>query len=117
MDLQLIPLNLTGFSMMCSHAIMGLGRYAVDHGVVKAVSPEAVVRIQSPCGLLTANVKCEDGKSGAARVRSSPCFVFATDLIINLGMPNVVLFKTIALNLCTHTAGYGELNSRGVFLF
>ena len=90
MDLQLILLNLTGFGMMCSHATMGLGRYAVDHGIVKAVSPETVVRIQSPCGLLTANVNYKDGKSGTVRVRSSPCFVFATDLTINLGMPKCV---------------------------
>ena len=72
--------------MMCSHATMGLGRYAVDHGIVKGVSPETVVRILSPCGLLTANVQCEDGKSGAVRVKSSPCFVFDTDHTINMGM-------------------------------
>ena len=88
--------------MMCSHASMGLGRYAVDHGIVKAVSQETVVRILSPCGLLTANVNCEDGRSGTVRVRSSPCFVFATDLTINLGMPNIVTFKTIivCVQLC-----------------
>ena len=77
-----------GFGMMCSHATMGLGRYAVDYGIVKGVSPETVVKIQSPCGLLTANVRCDDGKSGAVRVESSPCFVSATDLTINMGMPN-----------------------------
>ena len=82
----------TGFGMMCSHATMGLGRYAVDHGIVKGVSPETVVRIQSPCGLLTANVQCEDGKSGTVRVKSSPCFVFDTDLTINMGMPNECVF-------------------------
>lgn len=75
--------------MMCSHATMGLGRYAVDHGIVKGVSPETVVKIQSPCGLLTANVQCGDGKSGAVRVESSPCFTSATDLTINLGMSNI----------------------------
>lgn len=71
--------------MMCSHAIMALGRYAVDYGIVKGVSPETVVKIQSPCGLLTANVQYGDGKSGAVRLRSSPCFVFATDFTIALG--------------------------------
>jgi len=65
---------------------MALGRYAIDYGIVKGVSPETVVKIQSPCGLLTANVRYEDGKSGVVRLRSSPCFVFATDLTIDLGM-------------------------------
>ena len=65
---------------------MALGRYAVDYGIVKGVTPETVVKIQSPCGLLTANVQYEDGKSGAVRVRSSPCFVSDTDLTITIGM-------------------------------
>ena len=78
--------------MMCSHATMGLGRYAVDHGIVTVVSPETVVKIESPCGILTANVQCEGGKSGAVRVKSSPCFVSATDLTINLGTVQVLIF-------------------------
>ena len=71
---------------MCGHATIALGRYAVDYGIVKPVSPETVVKLQCPCGLVTAYVQYENGKSGAVRFESVPCFAFATDLTINLSM-------------------------------
>ena len=79
-------LTLLGYSVMCGHATIALGRYAVDHGIVKGVSPETVVKLQCPCGLVTAYVQYEDGKSGAVRFESVPSFAFATDLTINLCM-------------------------------
>ena len=75
-----------GYSVMCGHATIALGRYAVDYGIVKGVSPETVVKLQCPCGLVTAYVQYEDGKSGAVRFESVPSFAFATDLTINLRM-------------------------------
>jgi len=51
-----------------------LDRYAVDHGTVKGVSPETVVKIQRPCGLVTAHVEYQDGKIVAVRFESVPCF-------------------------------------------
>ena len=71
---------------MCGDATIALGRYAVDYGIVKGVSPETVVKLQCPCGLVTAYVQYEDGKSGAVRFESVPSFAFATDLTINLRM-------------------------------
>jgi len=70
---------------MCGHATISLGRYAVDYGKVKAVSPETVVKIQCPCGLVTAYVEYQDGKTGTVRFESVPCFVYAADQKINLG--------------------------------
>ena len=71
---------------MCGHCTIALGKYAVDHGIVKGVSPETTVKIQCPCGLVTAHVEYQDGKSGTVRFESVPCFSFAADLIVNLGM-------------------------------
>ena len=68
---------------MCGDATIAMRRYAVDHGIVEAVSPETVVKVQCPCGLVTAYVQYEDGKSGAIRFESVPSFLFATDLTID----------------------------------
>jgi len=76
---------ISGYTRMCNHCAIALGRYAVDHGIVKGVSPETIVKIQCPCGLVTAHVEYQDGRAGAVRIDSVPCFVFATDLTINLG--------------------------------
>lgn len=69
---------------MCGHAVIALGRYAVDHGMVKGVSPETQVNIQCPCGLVRVFVQYDDKtkKSGRVRFESVPAFAFATQLDI-----------------------------------
>ena len=59
-----------GYSTMCGHAVIALGRYAVDHGMVKGTAPVTEVRIQCPCGLVRAFVDYDDGKSGAVSFES-----------------------------------------------
>lgn len=72
---------------MCGYATIALGRFAVDFGLVKAVSPETTVKIQCPCGLVTAKVEydVDNSRSGATKLESVPCFVFTTNLRVNVG--------------------------------
>ena len=74
----------TGYSTMCGHAILSLGRYALDYGIVLPVAPETRVNIQCPCGIVSVFVQYSNGKSGRARFQSVPAFVFAKDLKIEL---------------------------------
>ena len=78
--------NYVGYSNFCGHATIGLGRYAVDSGIVKGISPETTIKIQCPTGLVTAHVEYEDGKAGAVRFECVPAFVYATDRMINMGV-------------------------------
>jgi len=73
------------YALMCGHCTIALGRYAVDHGIVKGVSPETTVKIQCPCGLVTTHVEYQNSKAGAVRFESVPCFVSATDLTVYVG--------------------------------
>ena len=75
----------TACGYMCGYATIALGRFAVDYGLVKGVSPETVVKIQCPCGLVTTKVQYDNGKTGSTRLQSVPCFVFATEVKVNLG--------------------------------
>ncbi len=70
---------------MCGHAVISLGRYAIDYNLVKPVSPVTRVNIQCPCGLVTAYVQYDTGRSGDVHFESVPSFAFATDLTISLG--------------------------------
>ncbi len=70
---------------MCGHVVLSLGRYAIDYNLVKPVSPVTRVNIQCPCGLVTAYVQYEGGRSGDVHFESVPSFAFATDLTISLG--------------------------------
>ncbi|XP_069772968.1 trans-L-3-hydroxyproline dehydratase [Narcine bancroftii] len=74
-----------GYSTMCGHAIMALGRYALDYGLIaEPSSPETQVNIHCPCGLVRAFVHYNRGKSGRVRFHSVPAFVFAADVPVDV---------------------------------
>jgi trans-L-3-hydroxyproline dehydratase len=82
-DLAVLFMHNEGWSTMCGHAVIALGRYAVDTGLVPAVEPETIVRIQCPCGLVTARVQVHEGQSGAVGFESVPAFAFARDAMVS----------------------------------
>jgi trans-L-3-hydroxyproline dehydratase len=63
-DLAVLFMHNQGYSTMCGHAVIALGRYAVDHGLVAARSPVTEVGIECPCGLVMAEVEVENGRAG-----------------------------------------------------
>ena len=81
-DLAVLFLHNDGYSTMCGHAVIALGRYAVDRGLVPVREPETTVRIQCPCGLVTARVEVADGRAGRVRFSSVPAFVLARDAVV-----------------------------------
>ncbi|XP_068610061.1 trans-L-3-hydroxyproline dehydratase-like [Brachionichthys hirsutus] len=82
-DMGVLFMHNEGYSTMCGHAIIALGRFAVDYGLVERPrSPETQVNIHCPCGLVKAFVEYSDGKTGAVRFHSVPAFVFATDVTV-----------------------------------
>ncbi|XP_063078566.1 trans-L-3-hydroxyproline dehydratase [Engraulis encrasicolus] len=84
-DLGVLFMHNEGYSTMCGHAVIALGRYAVDYGLVKSpCSPETQVNIHCPCGLVKAFVEYSDGKTGAVRFHSVPAFAFATDVKVTV---------------------------------
>lgn len=72
-DLAVLFLHNQGYSTMCGHAVLALGRYAVDRGLVAKGAEETLVRIQCPCGLVPVTVEAD----GSARFSSVPSFALA----------------------------------------
>ena len=83
-DLAVLFMHNEGYSTMCGHAIIALGRYAVDEGLVARQEPVTTVNIEAPCGLVVASVEVRDGKAGAVSFESVPAFLFARDQKIEL---------------------------------
>ncbi len=76
-DLAVLFMHNEGYSTMCGHAVIALGRWAVDTGVVPATEPETAVAIQVPAGLVRARVAVTGGRSGAVTFENVPAFVLA----------------------------------------
>jgi trans-L-3-hydroxyproline dehydratase len=83
-DLAVLFMHNEGYSTMCGHAIVALGRYAVDGGLVEKREPLTTVNIECPCGLVAAQVEVKDGKAGAVSFESVPSFLVAADRRIEL---------------------------------
>jgi proline racemase len=83
-DLAVLFMHNEGYSTMCGHAIIALGRYAVDYGIVPKIEPVTTVHIECPCGMVVASVEVREGKSGGVSFESVPAFLFAGDQTIDL---------------------------------
>uniref|UniRef100_H2YZM7 trans-L-3-hydroxyproline dehydratase n=1 Tax=Ciona savignyi TaxID=51511 RepID=H2YZM7_CIOSA len=73
-----------GYSTMCGHAIVALGRYCVDKKMVQYQEPETKVNIQCPCGLVEAYVSCSNGFTDEVRFLSVPSFVYKMDVALEV---------------------------------
>lgn len=81
-DLAVLFTHNEGYSTMCGHATIALGRFALDRGLVQPVEPETQVNIQCPCGLVRAFVEVKDGRPGLVRFESVPAFAFTLSRVV-----------------------------------
>lgn len=91
-DLAVLFMHNEGYSTMCGHAVVALGRYAVDQGIVEKKEPLTTVNIEAPCGLVVASVEVVDGKAGAVSFESVPAFLFARDREVALPGAGAIRF-------------------------
>jgi len=105
-DLAVLFMHNEGYSTMCGHAVIALGRWAVDSGIVAPAGDppdnRITVRIQCPCGLVTARVAVREDRSGGTRTgevafESVPAFALALDREVE-----VAGYGTVRLDI-----GYG----------
>lgn len=78
-DLAVLFMHNEGYSTMCGHAIVALGRYAVDEGLVEPREPVTRVNIECPCGMVEAKVEVAGGRAGRVSFESVPSFLFEGD--------------------------------------
>ncbi|HEX3065284.1 MAG TPA: proline racemase family protein, partial [Dongiaceae bacterium] len=74
-DLAVLFIHNEGYSTMCGHATIAMGRWAVDSGRVARSAGETRVAIQCPCGLVEARVATD----GSVKFVNVPTYAFALD--------------------------------------
>jgi proline racemase len=90
-DLAVLFLHNEGYSTMCGHAVIALGRYAVDYGLVEKTEPVTHVGIECPCGLVRTSVEVRGGTSGRVAFESVPAFLLAAG--VPVAVPGVGIVK------------------------
>lgn len=73
-----------GYSTMCGHAVIALGKLAVEMGWVEATDDETEVIIDAPCGKIYAYAKVDNGEVVSTRFHCVPSFVVALDEVVQV---------------------------------
>ena len=69
-----------GWSTMCGHATVALGRWIIDQGIVPATPPLTTFRLQCPCGPVEVRVETDAfGRTGNVSFDSVPAFAGPLD--------------------------------------
>ncbi len=110
-DFGVIFMHNEGYSTMCGHAVIALGRYAVDTGLVSACEGTTTLTIQCPCGPVTASVETPAGKSGRVSFESVPSFALKLDQFVNTDA-----YGPVELDIGYGGAFYGILDAASIGL-
>lgn len=87
-DFGVIFLHNEGYSTMCGHAIIALATLAVEMGWIEVRDGDNILKIDAPCGRITAFAHVAENKVMGVRFHCVPSFVVGLDKTVaveNLG--------------------------------
>jgi proline racemase len=82
-DFGVIFIHNEGYSDMCGHGIIALGKVLVELGYVERQSPTTRIGFDSPAGFIEAHVEWDGSRAGAVTFRNVPAFIFMRDVEVD----------------------------------
>ena len=76
-DWGVLFIEVSGLLPMCGHGTIGVATVLVETGMVAVTEPVTTVRLDTPAGLVVAEVRVEDGAATAVTLRNVPSFTVA----------------------------------------
>ncbi|WNV85654.1 proline racemase family protein [Umezawaea sp. Da 62-37] len=83
-DFGVVYMDAEGSVPVCGHGAMGVAMALVETGMVEVREPVTTVRLDTPAGLVTADVEVEDGRTRRVSVTGVPSFVLGRDLRVDV---------------------------------
>src|SRR5690606_8782236 len=84
-DWGVVFIEVSGYLAMCGHGAMGVATVLVETGMVEVTEPITTVRLDTPAGLVTAEVRVRDGAAEQVTIRNVPSFLAERDLEVEAG--------------------------------
>ncbi|MER5783194.1 proline racemase family protein [Streptomyces mobaraensis] len=78
-DYGVLYIEVSGVLPMCGHGTIGVATVLVETGMVPVAEPVTTVRLDTPAGLVTVDVRVEDGAAKAVTLTNVPSFCVALD--------------------------------------
>ncbi|MFD8993618.1 proline racemase family protein [Streptomyces abikoensis] len=78
-DYGVLYIEVSGVLPMCGHGTIGVATVLVETGMVPVVEPVTTVRLDTPAGLITVDVRVEDGAARSVTLTNVPSFCLGLD--------------------------------------
>ncbi|MBB1243636.1 proline racemase family protein [Streptomyces durbertensis] len=78
-DYGVVFVEVSGLLPMCGHGTIGVATVLVETGMVPVTEPVTTVRLDTPAGLVTADVRVEDGAARSVTLTNVPAFCAGLD--------------------------------------
>ncbi|MEU2117080.1 proline racemase family protein [Streptomyces sp. NPDC016459] len=79
-DYGVLFIEVSGLLPMCGHGTIGVATVLVETGMVPVVEPVTTVRLDTPAGLVSVDVRVEDGRARSVTLTNVPSFAAGLDL-------------------------------------
>ncbi|MFE0642584.1 proline racemase family protein [Streptomyces sp. NPDC058877] len=83
-DYGVLYIEVSGLLPMCGHGTIGVATVLVETGMVPVVEPVTTVRLDTPAGLVSVDVRVEDGRACSVTLTNVPAFSVGLDLKVDV---------------------------------
>ena len=83
-DWGVVYIEVSGCLPMCGHGTIGVATVLVETGRVPVTEPVTTIRLDTPAGLVVAEVAVEDGVARSVTIRNVPSFSYGLDLVVDV---------------------------------
>src|SRR4051794_12461041 len=83
-DWGVVYIEVSGCLPMCGHGTIGVATVLVETGMVPVTEPVTTIRLDTPAGLVTAEVAVDNGAAQAVTIRNVASYVHGLDLDIQV---------------------------------
>ena len=83
-DFGVLYIEVSGCLPMCGHGTIGVATVLVETGMVEVVEPVTTIRLDTPAGLVIAEVHVEGGAARAVTIRNVPSFSLQLDAVVEV---------------------------------
>ncbi|GAB3892219.1 proline racemase family protein [Kibdelosporangium lantanae] len=83
-DWGVVYIEVSGCLPMCGHGTIGVATVLVETGMVEVTEPKTVVRLDTPAGLVHAEVDVHDGRAERVRLRNVASFLTDRDAVVDV---------------------------------
>lgn len=78
-DYGVLFIEVSGLLPMCGHGTIGTATVLVETGMVEVKEPVTTIRLDTPAGLVIADVQVEDGHATSVTITNVPSFAYQLD--------------------------------------